>query len=275
MSFEASEIQLSSIMPIENLKSYKIHLAVQNNVGVHPLDSFVSSFDEWKGWHKHRGSVDRFNRNFIFSVIDFYPQKGKWLFGGIFEVLSRHENFYEIELTNQYRDMIGRLKIDFLYTSRTRELLMERYYNEMNVFEILPKVYDGEPFRGYETVTLSFIELENIIKRQHLDWKAALENIYGIYQIIDKNTGKKYVGKACGGNGIWSRWAQYISNAHGGNNQLLNLISRNGFDYARRFYQFSLLEYMPTTTSDTVIDIREQYWKKVLLSQGEFGYNSN
>ncbi|MEX0660375.1 MAG: GIY-YIG nuclease family protein [Balneolaceae bacterium] len=272
---KTGEIFLSDVMPMDNQKQYKIHLAVKNEHNQQPLDAFVMNFEKWKGWNSYRGNKNRFNRAYIFSMMDFYPQNGMWLFGGIWKVLERKDQWYEIELTDMYPEMIGRLKIHFPYTARTRSLKLNRYYDEMTVHEILPKIYDGEAFRGYENIRLSYNELHTIINKQRTDWKTALENVYGVYLIMDKNNGNKYVGSAYGGSGIWSRWAQYIQNGHGGNTLLNSLIGEKGIEYARSHYQFSLLEYMPASTSDGAVINRENHWKEVLLSRGDYGYNAN
>lgn len=39
----------------------------------------------------------------------------------------------------------------------------------------------------------------------------------GVYVIHDPETGKPYVGSACGDIGIWARLCQYVDPLHGGN----------------------------------------------------------
>lgn len=274
MNEHQSVIYLSEIIHLEKPNEFKIHLAVKNKNGDQPLDDFLNDFNNWKGWNSYRKGKDRFPRKYIFSMMDFYPQSGVWLFGGIFKILQRYDDKYEIELSELFSNMIGRLKIYFPYTSRTRNLNFERHFQKMSVHEILPKVYEGEEFRGFENIRMSFNELQIIFQKQRLDWKTALQSVSGIYLIVDKSNGKKYVGSAHGSGGIWSRWAQYISSGHGENKELKGLIHNNGIEHARKNFQFSLLEYMPASVSNDVIGRRESYWKKVLLSN-EFGYNSN
>ena len=107
-------IFLLQLYPIAQPEQYKLHLASWN--GSHqPLDVFVRSRPEWDGWNKWRASRDDFNRPLIFSLIDFYPEKDRWLFGGVYRVLSRkrinHSPSYEIELIDESRPFIGRMKI--------------------------------------------------------------------------------------------------------------------------------------------------------------------
>ena len=114
-----------------------------------------------------------------------------------------------------------------------------------------------------------------IVRNGKQDWKAALENVKGVYLITDKSNGKRYVGSAYGGSGIWSRWACYVGTGHGWNDELTKLIKQEGIEYARKHFQISLLEYRAMKTDDNTIIERECYWKDVLLSRGQFGYNKN
>ena len=117
--------------------------------------------------------------------------------------------------------------------------------------------------------------LETIFRANRPDWRAALENVKGIYLIADKSNGKKYVGAAYGDSGIWSRWLCYIETGHGWNDELTRLIRKEGIDYARENFRVSLLEYRPMKTDDTVIIERENFWKTALLSRAPLGYNKN
>ena len=128
-------------------------------------------------------------------------------------------------------------------------------------------------FCGYEHVEHSFSQLEAIIKQNKSDWKAALENVKGVYLIVDRSTGKMYVGSAYGDSGIWSRWVCYIATGHGGNDQLTRLIAAKGIGYAREHFYFSILEFRSMRIDDQAIIEREQYWKRVLCSC-QFGYNA-
>lgn len=274
-------IKISDIFNLKNLDEYKLHLGCWN--GHHqPLNLFVEDFNNWKAWNEWFGSKNEFNRKYIFSVIDYYHEPSKWLFGGIFEVKKRHlekknsVGGYEIELLPDYSNLIGRLILTYQRKSgRGQAFKLENFYNEFTVSEILKSKYLGESFCGYENINHDFVTLESIFKTQKLDWKGALKNVKGVYMIIDKNNGKKYVGSAYGEFGIWSRWACYIGTRHGWNDELTALIKKEGFDYARRNFKFSLLEYRSMKTDDSEIINRENYWKEVLLSKGEFGYNKN
>ena len=266
------EITLSKVLPIQNLRDFKIHFATWNGIK-EPLDVFTQDSEEWKGWNSFRGSRDDFNRPFIFSLIRYYHQRDMWLFGGVFEVLKRRPDRYDVRLSRTQQEFVGRLLIRFPGPgARGRAFLLEKYYGALKVTQLLDKPFGGEAFVGYENVEHTFTQLEWIIEQDRPDWKGALENVKGVYLIVDKSNGKMYVGSAYGDFGIWSRWTSYVKTGHGGNDQLTRLIAEKGIAYARRNFCFSILEFRSMRTDDEAIIAREQYWKRVLQSC-EFGYN--
>lgn len=144
-------MKLSSLLPItEPLlritkpEDYKLHIASRSGQ-VHPLDVFVQSREKWDGWNSYRGKKNIFNRPYILALIAFYPERDIWLFGGIYKVLSRKPDSYEIERVSDYEELVGRLKIRFSRPGRTRHLLLEKWFHEMFIFELLKEPYSGEP----------------------------------------------------------------------------------------------------------------------------------
>lgn len=271
-------IFLKNIWSIENPNEYKIHFARYDNQShSRPLDVWVRRRSEWQGWQEYYPGRNDFNRPYIFSLMQFYHEPETWLFGGIFAVLKRHANRYDVDLTDIGEDFIGRLKIKYPYKSRTTRPCMKPHYPNFEVKEILPESYTGRSFPGFEEIDLSFEELEALIRNDRLDWKTALENIKGIYLLTDTKTNKRYVGSAYGDCGIWSRWRNYIETGHGGNIGIHTLINGKDkdIDYCRRFFRFSLLESRPFNTSNETIFSRENYWKRILLTRGETGLNHN
>ena len=280
------EYKLNDLLRLseEEMREYKLHLAKFNGE-TQPLDVFARDFEEWKYWNEWRGkgTKDVFNRKYILGLIHDYHRSNKYIFGGIFEVKNRLEDYnetnvgYEIELSDKLKPLIGRLVIHFesYQGMRGRAFLLENYIDSCSVSEIAEKCYEGIDFPGYDNVLLDFSTLEVLAHNEKTDWKVALENMKGVYLIADKNNGKKYVGSAYGEYGIWYRWCTYAGTAHGGNDQLVDLIEKEGFDYARKFFQLSLLEIWPMRTDDETIINRESHWKNVLLTRGDFGYNKN
>ena len=273
-----SDIPITKIISIEKPNKYKLHAARWNG-GDQPLDVYVRDKKEWFGWNTWRNNKDEFTRKYIFSLIDFYPENDMWLFGGIYEVIKRNSipnsHSYEIKELKEYSEYIGRLKIKLEKPSRGRAFYLEHYLGKMTVSEILRQPYSGEVFPGYENINHDFNILTPIFKNENSDWKAALKNVKGVYVITDKSNGKKYIGSAYGGSGIWSRWSCYIDTGDGWDDELTKLIKTEGFDYAKDNFRLSLLEYRPMKADDKVIIERESYWKEVFLSRGKFGYNKN
>jgi hypothetical protein len=238
---------------------------------------FVRSREEWKGWNAWRRNKDDFSRKYIFSLIDFYPRHDLWLFAGVFEVIDRAAKGNKVRLIAEAEEFIGRLLVEFHRPQgwRGRAFKLEKSWDQLTLSEILNEPYSGETFCGYETINHDFHILEVIFRNNKQDWKAALENVKGVYLITDTSNNKRYVGSAYGDSGIWSRWSCYMGTGHGWNDELTELIKKHGIDYARKNFKFALLEYRSMKTDDEKIRNRESYWKEALLSRGEFGYNKN
>lgn len=278
------KIKLNNILHIsdEEMKKYKLHLAAFNG-HEHPLDVFARSFADWKNWNEWRGNKNDFNREFIFTLIPDYTRVNKYIFGGVFSVLDRFDNYeeteigYKIEHSNLYKELTGRLVIDFerYQGMRGRAFRLESFIDSMTVSEITEESYGGISFPGYESIVLPFRMLELLVTNQKRDWITALCNVKGVYVIMDRKNGKKYIGSAYGDCGIWSRWSSYANTGHGHNAGLVELIDEKGIEYARQYFQIALLEVLPMRSDDDYVINRENFWKDLLLSRGEFGYNKN
>ena len=267
-------IRLTDIWPIEKPSLYKLHFARHNRIE-QPLDVFVRSREEWRGWQEFRPKNNQFNRPYIFSIIDFYREPDVWLFGGVWEVLERLPDSYAVSLTDQGRDFIGRLKLHSPYRQRATRVNFERRLDEFTVSEILREDYSGLDFPGHDWIDIGFGELESLVRNSRADWRGALENAKGIYLITDTRTGRLYVGAAYGDGGVWSRWQEYSRTGHGGNAELRRLLEGRGLDYCRKYFRFSLLESHTFRTTDHTVIEREAHWKRVLQSRGILGFNTN
>ena len=93
---------LHDIFPIAAPNDYKLHFARWNRDN-QPLEVWVRDREEWQGWQEYRPARNDFNRSYIFTLIQFYHEADTWLFGGIFRVVRRHPDRYEVELTDQGR----------------------------------------------------------------------------------------------------------------------------------------------------------------------------
>lgn len=268
-------IALNDILNIATPEKYKLHLACWNGE-CHPLDEFVADTANWIGWNEWKGRKNDWTRPRVLSFMEFYPQTDSWLFGGAFEVVDRLDDRYNLKPIAFFEKYVGRLLVSFhrYQGMRGRAFNLESYLKDFTVAEILPQVYSGESFPGFEKINHDFGTLEAVFRTQRPDWKAALENVKGVYLIADKSNGKMYVGSAYGDAGIWSRWSCYVGTGHGWNDELVKLLCQKGSKYAREHFRFSLLEVMVKATPDGTVLSREAHWKTMLLTR-EHGYNKN
>ena len=147
---DGEEILLKDIWPIENPRDYKIHFGRWNGWN-QPLDEWVSDRRRWIGWQRWRPKRNEFNRDYIFSLMDFYHEPGVWLFGGVWRVVKDHKTHYEVELTEQGSPFIGRLKLWSSYGSRAVRVNFENHYDgqhTLQVLEILREPYSGRTSSG-------------------------------------------------------------------------------------------------------------------------------
>ncbi len=267
-------IPLRDVWPISSPENYKLHFARWNGEN-QPLEVWVRDKKQWQGWQEYRSERDDFNRPLIFSLIQYYHEPDIWLFGGVFRVLRRHATRYQVELTDEGAGFLGRLKLRSSYRKRATRVKFENHYSDLEVQEILREPYSGRSFPGFEDIDGSFEELEALTGNSRPDWRAALSSVKGVYLISDIKTGKRYVGSAYGDHGIWSRWRAYAATGHGGNAELRALVKDPTLEYCRKSFRFALLESRPAPTPDEVIVAREAFWKRILLSRGEYGLNRN
>ena len=129
---------------------------------------------------------------------------------------------FEGKEIEKYKPFFGRVIVQYHKTSMAQGRYFSELQDELVVNQILPDVYDGEDFPGYDKVRLSYAQLEVIIRCGKKDWIAALSNQKAVYLITDKNTGKLYVGSATSDSGmLLQRWSNYVANGHGGNKELV------------------------------------------------------
>src|SRR5260370_65280 len=159
-------IMLKEVFRIENLSDYKVHFDKWNQKN-QPLDVFTKDRQQWQSWQEYRPSRDEFNRPMIFALASFYHEPAIWLFGGIFKVLKRHVDRYEVELMDIGASFIGRLKLRSPYNSRTVRVNMEDQYENFEVAEILREPYTGRAFPGYEELDSDRWRSEQDRQRQH------------------------------------------------------------------------------------------------------------
>ncbi len=151
----------------------------------------------------------------------------------------------------------------------------QNYTNEMPVIRIDRGLGDNNipVFTRFEDVVLDYNQLKLIFDTDNSEWKSKLESCNCIYLILDKSTGKQYVGSTYNTNGIWGRWEQYANTGHGGDKDLKPLL-KNDPAYAKKNFQWCILETLPLKVlPDYAIDRESLY--KCKLGTCKFGYNNN
>lgn len=281
------KIPAGILFPEVNWETVKIHVA-QKAGETRPIDVFTRDFNEWQNvWNGSYHSNHCWNRDYIFSMIELPNEPNRWLFGGIFRVLSYKQAknrkgkeciFYEVDLDSQGESLIGRLVIHWVKDARAKGRKPDTMLSNMSVAEILPELYAGEDFPGYSSIDHSYEILEKLWNDSKPDWLSALAHCQGVYLITDIKTGLRYVGSAYGEDGIWSRWGCYFRTGGHGNNKLLKELLKSkakGIGYARKYFKFSLLEQASSRDSEQYVILREAYWKQVLMTRGKYGLNEN
>ena len=271
-------LELLKLYGVE-LPSFKIHLATTSNDGANPLQLFLAGRfkDDFQAWQSKRN----FKCKQILSLIDLPQGDGMWLFAGVFDVTGSPTQpggpearyFYPTEEVRGIEDLVGRVVVQFPWKDRQRYLHGEPHREEILVAHILPATYSIPVFPGYDRVRISHAELKLIVKEVEPSWKSALSSVAGIYLILDGTEGKHYVGSASGAGGIWQRWCSYAVNGHGGNKVLRGLMDKKGPTFAEKF-QYSILEVLNRSESETDVELREGHWKLVLGSRS-LGNNAN
>ncbi len=251
--------------------SLKIHLACWNGTE-NPIDVYYAG--RFKGWQESQ-TRRNFECNQVLSLIDL--GQGSWLFAGLYHVSGckpdpqNNDHFlYSTDLIPNQEDMIGRIVVQHARGGRASYIWYKAGVTLL-IIEIRRERLIIQEFPGYNAVLISHGTLRTITDQKIASWHGALANIKGVYLITDTTTGKHYVGKASGDEGIWQRWCSYAENGHGGNRELERLLRENGPQHMDHF-QYSILEIADTHSSDADILRRESYWMDALKTR-EFGLN--
>lgn len=270
-----SSIKLNDILQFDNLDNTKIRFNLMFRQNWNPIEVFkngdISVMLEGQYWNYHKKKSYKVGQTTI-GLVKIKPNEDFWLLfhvGKVTKDLNRLNGVgYEYESLPNYDKYLGRIIVKYKNTSQNMIRNAKSVLEECELSQILPDAFDNDIFPGYDKVNVSWTELSRVIEKE--GWKTALQNQKGVYLIMDKSTGKKYVGSAYGDNMILGRWLSYIKTGHGGNVGLKSLT----FDYIKENFIYSILDIYKSTTDDQTIIERENWWKDVLQSR-KFGYNEN
>ena len=157
---------------------------------------------------------------------------------------------------------------------------MQNWATLKEVKRIEQEAYDNDVpfFTRYEDVVLSYQQLCKVVKDK--DWQLRFESLNCVYLILNKENGKQYVGvtykdvKSGRKNGILGRWTEYAEKVHGDNKMLVDLLAKEGIDYGKQNFQWTILETLPLNVTPKVAIDRESDYKKKLGTRDN-GYNDN
>ena len=284
-------IELNKFIKVPNLNKTKIKFNMNaGNVEIKAWDLlFKEDETEWEqinAWKTKHPNNNLNHADYLLAFAQYYPYGPEYfIFGGLYKIKKIEpevfdEVGYELTLMDDYKEYRKRLIVK-LKKPIGRDLYNRLYKNiqdtlEPEVYEIAPNTKLGH-FPGYQNVTLSHPQMQQIISRNEPSWKQALMNVKGVYVITDLSNGKLYIGSASGNtDGIWQRWSDYanIENLTGGNKLLNEIKLDKGKDYIVNNFQYSILEIFDTKTKANTIINRENYWKNVFCTR-KYGMNYN
>lgn len=272
-------IYLNDLLGLSETDIHRTKVRLNTNNGAHdPINIFKRNPKELLGWNYWNnknyhvgeyaiGLVNKGNNNWLMFTIDEIT--------GVLDIPKNTGVGYTFKPLEKYEKYFGRVIIKYHNKSQQMMRKASSIMDELEVVEILPSIYTGIEFPGYDKISLSYTELDLIINSRNPSYRNALENQKAVYVITDTNTGKLYVGSATSTNHmLLSRWKSYHANGHGGNVELKNLVEVLGFEYVKQHFQYSVIENYNQKVADDFILDRERYWKKV-LSTMKHGYNAN
>lgn len=277
------KLKLNHLLGFTQQEKSRIKIRLNTNDGnQNPLDVFKKNPQkllDWNYWNNKPYKVGQISIGLVDMGND------KWLFftvGEIKGLLSAPINSANgkdgvqvvYQTMSEYNDLYGRVIVR--YHNKSQQLFRNAsLLDQLEVCEILPTVFTGFDFPGYDNVSLSYAELETIVNGQYDSYRNALAKQKAIYLQTDKATGKLYVGSATAQKGmLLARWSEYIKNGHGGNRDLIELVNQKGFAYIKKNFQYTIIENFNSKVDDHYVLERESYWKEVLQTR-KYGYNAN
>ena len=117
---------IQEIFPEYDDSNARVHLAKRNETGEYPIDSIWNP-EEWASWQTYRGiAKERFVTDFIvtFAQID----GDRYLYGGIFEIVSRDGETYQVSPV-EHRVEIHSLILEFEGDNKRSTVFTPSYIN--------------------------------------------------------------------------------------------------------------------------------------------------
>ena len=238
-----------------------------------------SPYDLWRAGDGRLELYQRIQKREVFSVGDLLAAfvvtpAGDTLFVGLFRVdnmgiapqgtidpVVKQDraglHLYDIKRDERLSAYAGHLIID--WGKGFIQWVQHADSSDKPILEIRKEVKD-EAFPGFTRFCCDIDQIETI----PYSWQEVLKHTRGVYLLIERDTGKQYVGSAKGEESLWGRFCDYARTGHGGNVELKRLKLKD--------FQATVLEVVNSDTQE--IEQIEEAWKKKLLSR-KFGLNKN
>lgn len=178
---------------------------------------------------------------------------------------------YQTKKLDVMGDLDNRLIIDW---GRATQKWCQRASTDKKVLSIASR--DLIPFPGYESLIVSFSELEAIVMEdeRYEKWRDALRNVNAIYLICDTKRNKQYIGSTYNDNGVLGRWSSYYYTHDGGDIEIGNHL--NQFPLAYLDFQYTILKVLPNSVSSVeAIQFESLYKNKLCTRNKDYGLNDN
>ena len=211
-------------------------------------------------------------------VISFIAERNRNAkFVGVWKVLSKHKKNtrgyrYRTNELSGFEDLKKRLIVRWGEGTHSWAQKLHRKGNK-EIVELLPSNYVMD-FPGHYNFTLSYGQLSEMVNNpdSNREWQRMLSSMSGVYVLLDKRSGKQYVGSAYGKGGLWARWRKYVKSPSGGNVLLKKLLKTQPDRYKQ--FQFSILRVLePSAQKNEVIG--EEVLAKRKLGSRAFGLTAN
>lgn len=176
------------------------------------------------------------------------------IFGDVVSGMNHYRMIHDNRL-GQYQE---RLSIDWGPGTRA---WIQRADRQAKAIRALSDREDP-PFPGFSQFCVDVEQVPGL----YASWQQLLREVKGIYVLVDKETGKQYVGSAKGEESLLARFMAYAQTGHGGNVELRR--------HTGARYQIGILQVVDLAFPDHRIEQIEAWWKHKLLSR-EFGLNQN
>jgi len=163
----------------EELKRTKVKFNLHGG-GTRQIDVFLRNQDTVNNDALfYRGESTRYFKVGEIAISLIQMSSDTWLLATIKEVTNElgvtHGVNYEGKEIETYKPLFGRTIIKYHKKSQQAVRYVSKIADELEVLQILPNIFDGEDFPGYDKVRLSYEQLSAIVKKRKQDWVAVLD----------------------------------------------------------------------------------------------------